>query len=689
MKPRFSTYLIICLAFSSCAYFNTFHNTKKFFKEAEKERKNRQGEEPTPTELKKYDQTIEKASKILEVYPDSKYVDDAVLILGECFYYKGDYVKAQRKFEELTTFFSESEYFDKAKLWLAKTNIQTQEYFAARFILEDLITAQDVKREIREEAQLLLGDIQFGQESYALAKEEYRKTAKNAKDKEIRARAYFRLGESQLQTGDHHDAVSSFQNAMKDSPNKQFRFEAELNYGRALKLSGKYKEASQICHGLLEEESFKEKHGVVKLEIADCVYREGKALYKELKDADLKYLGKVEKAIDEYKKITLEYKRTEVAANAYYQMAKIYEKDFGDFAASKEYYEKVKFEDSKSEWVPEATKKAGDLADLIRLKNLVKKSQNKQLGESNGTYQHFSDLEMLLLKHGVHPELRFMKRQKKRGSHSASSQKQTNGVSKPAEEDDLDTFITNKLQLAETYLFQFGQVDSALNEYDEIIDNFPNHSGTAKALFTSAVIYENEFHNKSKTDSLLYVLIERFPDSIQAQEARKILGILPKLDENRLAFELYKVAERSLFSQGDSRKALRDFRKVADDYPETDYAPKALYAIGWLHEHQFFDNEKAIATYQELLDKYPNSAYAETVDKKLRLLQKPEDKPPPQAEAVADTAKPNIAQPEKQADKPDEQTETTLHDDKSDEEKRILQQREEELKDEPKEKPTP
>ena len=611
--------LAIAGSFSSCAYFNTFHNTKKLFKQARRERENRKTDKPSANELKLYDRTIEKASKILEVYPNSKYVDDAIMILGECFYYKGEYIKAQTKFEELITYFARSSYYDRARLWLAKTNLKLREYLAARYILEELRDAPKVKDEIRDEALLLLGDVEFEQEHFEAAKELYRSAAKEAGKKEIRAQAYFQLGLSEMQTQDYEDAVASFSYARKYSPNKQFAFEAELNYGRALKLAGDFKRASRVCYGLLEQDDFKNRHGEVRLELVDCLYREGKALQETLKEAKVSYLGKVEKSIDEYKKITLEFKRTEVAARAYFEMARIYEEDFGDFSKAKEYYEKVKLEYSRSELVPEAMRKAKDLGELIRLRNLVAKSQNKQLASAGSPRAGFSDLELLLMEHGVHPELRFMRRKRK----EVASQP-TNGDAAaphngklPAAEADLDAFIANKLQLAETYLFEFGKMDSALKEYGEIIELFPDRPGAAKALYNTAFIYENEFHDKSKTDSLLYVLIERFPDTPQAQEARKILGILPKLDENRLAEELYKIAESTLLNDRDLDRAIRQFRKVVNNYPNTEFAAKALYAIGWIHEKLWYDNQQALAIYKEVVEKYPDTPYAESVRRKI------------------------------------------------------------------------
>ncbi|MFQ5602538.1 MAG: tetratricopeptide repeat protein [bacterium] len=605
-------FVVLGLFIPSCAYYNTFYNTKKYYKEAQKERERRKGDKPSSTELNKYNQTIEKASKILEIYPNSKYVDDAVLILGECFYYKGDYVKAQRKFVELTTYFPESDYFQKGRLWLAKTKIKLDDYLGAKFILQELIEGSKIKRDIRDESRFLQGEIYFDQGRYPEAEKEFKIVAVQAKKKSIKANAYFQLGQSHINTKKYQEAVDSFKKALKYSHNEPFAFEAELHLARAWMLAGKFKKSKEVCYNLLETDVQREKLGLVKLQIAECIYREGRDIFKRLKGADVTYLGKIEEALDEYKKITLEYKRTDISAQAYFQMAKIYEEDYGDFNLAKENYNKVKLEYTKSEYVPISLEKAKNISDLIRLKGSVKKSQGLQLSRGDNAQHNFSELELLLLEHGVHPELRFMKKQRKLAAENQAA------VAEPQnKDDDLDALVVSKLQLAEVYLFQFGQVDSALFEYNEIARLFPEHRGAAKALYSSAFIYENEYLNKFKTDSLLYVLIERFPDSYQAREARKKLGLPATVIKMDPAEDLYKRAESMLFTINNVVRARANFWEIIEKYPESIYAPKALYALGWIYENISFENEKAIEIYQKILDDYPKSEYSNAVKKKL------------------------------------------------------------------------
>ena len=98
----------------------------------------------------------------------------------------------------------------------------------------------------------------------------------------------------------------------------------------------------------------------------------------------------------------------------------------------------------------------------------------------------------------MHPELRFRKKRQKlaQATNGAPVEPgQADDAGGKAEED-IDVLITNKLQLAETYMFQFGQIDSAIAQYDEIIELFPDHTSTAKAIYSKAFIYENEYQDK-------------------------------------------------------------------------------------------------------------------------------------------------------------------------------------------------
>ncbi len=141
--------VFIFLFTTSCVYFNTFYNAKKYFNEAE--RNYQKTQRISPKERKAYQKVIEKCSKILEFYPDSKYVDDALYLMAISYLRIGDKAKAKRKFEELFTFYPNSEYVPRAKIEYARLLIESGNPEEARNMLKMASTKASV-----EEAALLL-----------------------------------------------------------------------------------------------------------------------------------------------------------------------------------------------------------------------------------------------------------------------------------------------------------------------------------------------------------------------------------------------------------------------------------------------------------------------------------------------------------------------------------------------------
>ena len=113
--------LIGAVASGGCAYFNTFYSAKKNFNEAESQL--RQNPDPEAragaAQAALYDKSILGATKVIREYPKSKWVDDAVLMIGRCQLAKGEYAEARVKFDELAQNFPKSDLLDQATYWSA------------------------------------------------------------------------------------------------------------------------------------------------------------------------------------------------------------------------------------------------------------------------------------------------------------------------------------------------------------------------------------------------------------------------------------------------------------------------------------------------------------------------------------------------------------------------------------------
>jgi len=76
------------LTFSSCAYFNTFYNARESYREAV-ELAEMSPDAPTATEAVLLDEAVTGAAKVLAGYPDSRWADDAQLLMGDALLLSG------------------------------------------------------------------------------------------------------------------------------------------------------------------------------------------------------------------------------------------------------------------------------------------------------------------------------------------------------------------------------------------------------------------------------------------------------------------------------------------------------------------------------------------------------------------------------------------------------------------------
>ena len=149
-------------------YFNLYYNTNHLFNEAESSIQQDRADlfATTLPKIKagddqKLQKVIEKCSKILQFSSDSRFVDDALLILGKSFYYQENYLKATREFDELLQTQPDSDLRLEAQLWLGKSQLRLNrdtEALATLKKVREEATAQE-ENEILENA--LIEEIKY------------------------------------------------------------------------------------------------------------------------------------------------------------------------------------------------------------------------------------------------------------------------------------------------------------------------------------------------------------------------------------------------------------------------------------------------------------------------------------------------------------------------------------------------
>ena len=133
-----------------CAYYNTFYNIKRNFKVAEKQSARAQvSQQPgQPTQparpgqpspgnvpIQQYQTILQSCAKLLEYYPKSRWIDDALMIMGVSYYRTEEYARAERKFTELLTIFPNSKHVEMSIAWRARALLAQDKYDEAEAVL--------------------------------------------------------------------------------------------------------------------------------------------------------------------------------------------------------------------------------------------------------------------------------------------------------------------------------------------------------------------------------------------------------------------------------------------------------------------------------------------------------------------------------------------------------------------------
>lgn len=656
--------LAVVLLSSGCAYYNTFFNAKKFYKDAEKERKQRlenlkkRGQssaqnldKPSSNEIKNYDKSIEKASKVLEIYSKSKYVDDALFLLGKCFFQKGEYEKAKRKFLELIENFPKSNFYNDSQLWMAKTNIESRDYATAEKNLRNILSSKS-RDDIRDEAQFLLGGLFKHKGDYITAIDEYATAAKRAQDREIKANAYYEMGESYHQLKNFAQAVESFKQARKYSPDEKFEFNTMLRAGWALKDMQKYDEAIKIFTNLLGDVVNEDNWPICRLEIAHC--------HRLKEDFD--------NAIGWYLDITTQHQKSEEAAIAFFYLGKLYLEQKSEYQFAKDYFDKAITENPRAEINSQANALSKSIQRLLALKaDIIAQQRKIALGDSIAAVMDSVDTgssRMTMLQQSYFDSLNadssrfnpdslaspfdslynrdqnpddFRQADQLDKNPGIPSQNQkmvlkTGELGTPKEE-----LIKDKLLLGEIYLFEFNQPDSALKEYVDILEMDTSRAIIPKTLFSIGYICENIKKDTTLADSVYQRLINHYPDHPLAQHAKKKLRSIKVPDLDAPIADKFRKAEQAYLADRNFKNAISTFETIYQNHPYSDFAPKSLLAMGWIYENSVTEPEKALAMYQNLLDNYPNSAYAKSIKRKVEEVKKARSAPDASREdALAD-----------------------------------------------------
>jgi len=674
---------------TSCAYYNTFYNAQKFYKEAEKERKRRektqvvelspeeeaqlkrsgrsgldQKNRASQTEMQNYQQAIERSYRVIEYFPNSSWNDDAVMMLAQCFFYRRDYNKALRKFDELMQLYPNSDFIDDARLLKAKTFIEQEEYDTAEEQLAQLSQDKKVRKYIREQAKYELGGLYYKKQNYQLAAENYQSSIQSADDKLIKAMALYRLGECFIRLKQYDEAPPVLRRAVKAAPNEDFRSQSMFKLGEAHSLNGEYDRAIKTYRNALAKEFDEKRIPRLKVELAN----------------NLRLKGELGEAIKWYEGIIEEHQRTDASARSYFALGEIEEYISEDYKKAKENYDLVRSEFSNSLIAPIAKERSDNIGTLLELQNEIARLEGRAVesdslsGENgdgeedvrddgpinlsaDGMWINYSGRDRpppMSLRELTDADLARQARMQERVSEMLAAGDSTKIDSSLLAQAPLDSaalaeraaqealekeyqLSAKYLALGEVMLFAFDKPDSATKYYQIVVEKHQDSTHVARALYSLAYVYQNVYQDTLLTQRVLEELIEIFPETNHAEGARRMLGL--ELLSSRIdsAKVLFNQAETAIYQDNNLDRAFELWDTVVERFPDSPYAQKSAFAKAWHYENTLFQLDEAVAAYESLTVHYPQSQYIDQIKPKLAAVEKVRKEAEARQKAIADS----------------------------------------------------
>lgn len=583
-----------------------------------------------------YDVAIRYIEQLLKDYPNTDKKIQAKLLLGQCYFFKSQYLKAYDIFNELLVY---TEFKDATLFWLGETYLKGADYKQAERQYRELVSFYPTSL-YTPQAYYSLGWIYFELNNYAQAKEIFQKLINDFPDHPLGEDTAFKIGECDFNSKNYEAAISYFKNFLERFPNTTRQAEvhfyiAESYYyqNNPLEAVTYYAKAADVAYDnklilmakvslgwsylklekyQLSEQHFQEAYDFAKSKgiLTDDVLLGQANLYTETKE--------YEKALQAHDQLIQQFPNSQRIADAYLGKANLHYLT-GQYPQAIQTYqsliEKLKNDPLKKELLEKAYfglawshLKSGDIDTSIKTfetirteasNNVVKISALTQIGDA---YQDIGEFQKAIQVY--------------------------DRVLEEYPNSPYTDYVQYRQGIA---LLKMDKIDAATLSFQSLQANFPNSKYLTDIKYYLAVAYFkkndwamastyiNEFIlNLPKDNEFLaeahYILALSFYNLEEYKKAEQVFEkIIKNFPQQRNMIQSADIfIAKCQYKTGDVKEALKKFKLLIHTYPQTEVAQDALL---WLGDHYLEAGEydAAISHYHEFIKEFPGSDKLELV----------------------------------------------------------------------------
>lgn len=589
------------------AYYNTFFNAKKSFKTGVKKSESqvryyntliplRVHETPLGAGSSDFQNAIDKGADILRKFDDSKWVDDALEIIGKSYFYKGEYFSADQKFDELYVSTDDSEMKQRAVFWKGRVLLELEVYnVGVQYLDEQLSLFEgEWKGKLQYQVQAVLAQHYIERENWVTALDLLNTSVNHLSKKAEKERGYFLIGQINEILGNPESAFTAYDKVQDFYTNYDLQFEAKKKKAEVARALGRSDEAYKVFSSMVRDDKNTEFIAELNFELGKTEQDRG-----NYEAAERIYLRTLRNRLIKIKPVT--------KVRIYNGLAEIQRFDYNNFTLAAAYYDSAASISVKAEQLP-SDFKAKDLAssfgEYANLKNKI--AEEDSLLRLGLLSPEEFDSVLVVLEEQKRQELERLKKEQEDRQNTLVNvdARQPNNPNITNESNGFLNF-KNPVLLSDA-----SQQFRALWGNRPLLDNWRVSAiivNSAQELDANGEISTTE-GSIIENQISLSIDLSRIPFTPDEQDSVR----------EEVSFLKYQLANLFFLSLELPDSASYYFETVLSERPDSKVAPVSLYSLSELYSIQN-DSDRALSYANEVVNEYPSSVYASRLIEKYGL----------------------------------------------------------------------
>lgn len=594
------------------AYYNTYYNAKKNYEVGldksltQKRRYNtlqpiRIYEEPLGAGAPEFLNAIEKGADVLRKYKETKWVDNALEIIGKSYYFRKEYFSAIQKFDELYISSSDEKLRQNSVYWKGLVLLELQAYNEGIQFLEEQLSifAGEWHGSIEHQVKVVLAEHYIARENWVNALDLLNESVAEIPGRANKERGFFVIGQLNEILGDSEAAFQAYDRVEKYYTVYELQFEAKKKKAEVARAIGNSDEAYKVFAGMVRDDKNIDFISELNYELGRTEQERG-----NVENAREIYISILRDPYIKPKPLTIK--------QVYNGLAELYRFSFNDFTMAAAYYDSSAKVNVPLDQLPEtynAQELAQSFGEYASLKTQIFE-QDSLLWLGSLPQAEFDSVLAEIEASMIEQMKRQMEAEKERrntmvnvGNGNRNNQPQTDA----ARNGFLN--VRNPVMVA-----QVKEQFAALWNGRPLVDNWRVAVLMQNEILEADRVAEGENGESGNKAQEFYIDIDlsRIPFTPQAKDS-------VKEDQAVMYYELGNLFFLSL-DLPDSARIY--FQKVLDERPESEVAPVTIYSLSELYDIQK-NKEQSVKYAQMLIDQYPATEYADRLAEKYDL-ERPE-----------------------------------------------------------------